>query len=196
MYGKGVQRQYKLITQLLKNSTTGRIFNETLGSPFFNYVVKTFSIKIPVLYNSCLSLFRKHSENLQVHMVLFVSYARKKQHFNNSQVIHISKIHMELYMHHRTKVQFSFVYADNALTLYVIHCTILVHYKVHKTIPWLHKHTCFMEMARVEASYCVEKRVVNGVVYFPQLLCQFLTKKRKFTRTHLHSEVDNHRVTA
>ncbi|XP_033635365.1 di-N-acetylchitobiase-like [Asterias rubens] len=41
MYGKGVQRQYKLITQLLKNSTTGRIFNETLGSPFFNYVDPT-----------------------------------------------------------------------------------------------------------------------------------------------------------
>ncbi|XP_071788728.1 di-N-acetylchitobiase-like [Asterias amurensis] len=32
---------YKIITQLLKNSTTGRIFNETYGSPFFNYLNPT-----------------------------------------------------------------------------------------------------------------------------------------------------------
>ncbi|XP_033624112.1 di-N-acetylchitobiase-like [Asterias rubens] len=38
-YGSRVQVVYKRITQLLKNSTTGRIFNETYGSPFFNHLV-------------------------------------------------------------------------------------------------------------------------------------------------------------
>ena len=59
---------YKIITQLLKNSTTGRIFNETYGSPFFNYLVKTF-FKIIV----CDSPLFKHPEIYQFPMIVVVS---------------------------------------------------------------------------------------------------------------------------